>query len=358
MVLYSEDQRWWIYQQMTSGLGIPSLRMRFRTTFGRPVSKGAVYRIFKEVQERQGAHNILKGNVGRKKRSRTLVRRVATSSASNPRLSTRKRAQLLRTSPSTTRAILKQDLKKKPYRCIPVQKLVPSDYPKRVAFARWYLQMLAQDPTFEDYVLFSDESHVQLGCGSNRQNNRCWSSSPPSSFVTQKSHHPQKVTIWCAISVATGLIGPYFFEDTNGNTVTVRATRYLKLIQDVYRQHILLLPQGVQQKLWWQQDAATPHTADISINWVRTTFGNQTLGRRLAVEFPPRSPDLTACDYWLWADIKRRVHEQRPSTLSALKASVTAAALAIPRAHIDNAMRDLRRRCQECIAAGGTHFVR
>ena len=53
-------------------------------------------------------------------------------------------------------------------------------------------------------------------------------------------------------------------------------------------------------------------TADISINWVRSKFGNQTIGMRLAVEtFPPQSTDLTACHYWLWAGIKRRVHERR-----------------------------------------------
>jgi len=38
----------------------------------------------------------------------------------------------------------------------------------------------------------------------------------------EKPLHPDKVTVWCALW-SKGVIGPYFFEDANGQTVTVNS---------------------------------------------------------------------------------------------------------------------------------------
>jgi hypothetical protein len=38
--------------------------------------------------------------------------------------------------------------------------------------------------------------------------------------------------------------------------------------------------------------------------------------------WPPRSPDLTPCDFFLWGYLKAKVYEQRPQTLEALKEAI------------------------------------
>lgn len=68
--------------------------------------------------------------------------------------------------------------------------------------------------------------------------------------------HPQKVTVWCALW-SKGIIGPYFFEDEAGNTVTVDSQRYYAMIEDYF------LPQleGMDMHdVFFQQDGATCHT--------------------------------------------------------------------------------------------------
>ena len=35
--------------------------------------------------------------------------------------------------------------------------------------------------------------------------------------------------------------------------------------------------------------------------------------------WPPRSPDLTPCDFFIWGYLKAKVYEQRPQTLAALR---------------------------------------
>ena len=47
----------------------------------------------------------------------------------------------------------------------------------------------------------------------------------------QSPLHPEKVTVWSAIC-STGIIGPYFFEDENDETVTVTGVRYRHMIQN------------------------------------------------------------------------------------------------------------------------------
>ena len=52
--------------------------------------------------------------------------------------------------------------------------------------------------------------------------------------------------------------------------------------------------------LWFQQDCATAHTAVISIAALRRLFPQRVISRFGDVPWPPRSPDLTAPDFFLW----------------------------------------------------------
>jgi len=83
-----------------------------------------------------------------------------------------------------------------------------------------------------------------------------------------KNLSTQRVTVWCAIGIF-GIIGPYFFEDENGATVTVNAECYIHML------NTFLLPQMKRQRLhnmqnvYFQQDGATLHTARLSMDVVR-----------------------------------------------------------------------------------------
>ena len=50
--------------------------------------------------------------------------------------------------------------------------------------------------------------------------------------------------------------------------------------------------------IWFQQDGATCHTAEATLDILRTVFEDRIISRRTDVIWPPRSCDLTLLDYY------------------------------------------------------------
>jgi hypothetical protein len=54
------------------------------------------------------------------------------------------------------------------------------------------------------------------------------------------------------------------------------------------------------EELWFQQDGTIAHTARASMTVVRQMFPQHVVSRFGDVPWPPRSPDLSVCDFFLW----------------------------------------------------------
>ncbi|GFS55452.1 DUF4817 domain-containing protein [Trichonephila clavipes] len=76
------------------------------------------------------------------------------------------------------------------------------------------------------------------------------------------------------------------------------------------------------QKLWFQQDGATCHTARATIDLLKDTFDDNLISRFGPVNWPPRSYDLTPLDYFLWGYVKSLVYADKPQTLDHLKDNI------------------------------------
>ncbi|GFV91659.1 uncharacterized protein TNCV_4762241 [Trichonephila clavipes] len=71
------------------------------------------------------------------------------------------------------------------------------------------------------------------------------------------------------------------------------------------------------------QDEATSHTANPVKAFLIQTFGeDRIISRRCRYPLPPRFPDLTPADFWLWVYLKSRVYLSGPSSLSELKDAI------------------------------------
>lgn len=252
-------------------------------------------------------------------RTEEAVDAVARSVEEDPSVSIRHRAQQLAICYSTLRNILRKDLRLYPYKIQLVQELKRLDYRKRLDFVEWAQDKITRDPAFAGKIFFSDEAHFWL-CGFvNKQNCRIWSNENPKEFVGVPLH-PQKLTVWCAIW-AGGVIGPYFFKDNAGQTVTVNGQRYRAMLRDFFVPQLNELEVDLEN-VWFQQDGATCHTANDTIGLLAETFGERIISFRGSVNWPPRSCDITPTDYFLWGYVKSQVYADKPQTLNELEANI------------------------------------
>ena len=72
----------------------------------------------------------------------------------------------------------------------------------------------------------------------------------------------------------------------------------------------------------FQQDGATCHTSEVTLNVVSLVLENRIISRRADVVWPPRSCDLTPFDYYLWGTVKDRCYADKPETIDALKDNI------------------------------------
>ena len=73
------------------------------------------------------------------------------------------------------------------------------------------------------------------------------------------------------------------------------------------------------QRLWWLQDGAPCHRRRAVTDRLTELFGNRVIALNRAVEWPPRSPDLTPLDFFLWGYLESKVFETPPGYLDELE---------------------------------------
>lgn len=219
------------------------------------------------------------------------------------------------------------------------------DRPKRFKFCTRMLDMLDEEELDLDDVFFSDEAHFDLHGNVNKQNMRYYATGNPQITCPKPLHSP-RVTVWCAVS-SRAIIGPYFFEDDNGRNVTVNGDRYLKMINEFF------LPSLRRRRIplartWFQQDGATSHIRNDVLTRLRQKFGGRLISRNCEFVWPPRSPDLTPPDFFLWGNLKSKVYEGKPRDIAALKTAITEHINAISRETLQNVIGNFRKRLVEC----------
>ncbi|KAJ4427332.1 hypothetical protein ANN_24952 [Periplaneta americana] len=82
-------------------------------------------------------------------------------------------------------------------------------------------------------------------------------------------------------------------------------------------------------------------------------FDERIISRNL---WPPRSPDLTTPDFFLWGYLKDRVYATRPQTLDDLKHNITQEIQAIDNRVLQRVASNMERRVELCLMQNGGHF--
>jgi hypothetical protein len=268
---------------------------------------------------------------------------VKIAMENSPAKSMRRLSAAVNLSEPSCRRIVKDILRMFPYKISILQEIKPGDYEKRVKLSEWMLAKLDYDESFLDHTFFSDEAHFHL-CGYvNQQNYRFWATEKPD-FSIQAPLHSQRITVWAAIS-RKHVIGPVFLNEN------VNADVYSEII----RNHLFpgLRHHKLVKKAWFQQDGATPHTANRVLELLRTKLGDRIISKGL---WPPRSPDLTPCDYFLWGFLKDRVYIQRPKNLAELRESIEENFKWVNKEMLQRVSKNLISRLRTCLDHNGAHI--
>lgn len=257
-----------------------------------------------------------------------------------PRLSIRKASKATGMSYGSVQRMLKEDLHLKPYKEQEYHKLLPTDYKKRVQFAEWALSLQEEEIFF---LIFSDEAYFYLTLPENKQNNRIWAESRPNEAV-ERPLNDEKVLVWCAIS-AKKIYGPYFFENS------VNQHNYLDMLKTFFWPKHLRTAE--YKKYYFQQDGATPHTANMVQDWLKGRFSERFINKN---QWPPRSPDLNPCDFFLWGYLKSVVYNPLPKTIDDLKSNIEREIKNINKEILKSTFNNFLKRCNLIINEKGGHI--
>jgi hypothetical protein len=242
---------------------------------------------------------------------------------------------------STVVKILKKRLAMRPYHLKMVHELKDSDFAARLEFAEWFLD---QEDDFVDSVLWTDEAHFHLDGSLSNKNCVVWSTVNPHATVSH-SLHPQRVTVWCGLT-ARFILPPFFLEGE-----TVNGDRYLSILKE----HMLPnLPR--RRRTVFMQDGAAPHIAKPVKNFLLEKFGSDVISRHFPRPWPPRSPDLNPCDYFLWGYLRDRVFQRHPQTLPALKEAISVEIASLEREILRKTVDNLSDRLLSVFAVNGSHI--
>lgn len=203
---------------------------------------------------------------------------------------------------------------------------------------------------FVDCVLFSDEACFTRAGIFNLRNNHVWAHENPHAVHIRSYQWEFRVNVWAAVA-KDQIIGPIFLPPRlNG-----------QIYSDEIVDNLPDMIQGIGMDvgdIWFQQDGAPPHWSRAVRNQLNQMFPQRWIGRGGPTNMPPRSPDLTVMDYFVWSWIKNDVYSHQINTEDQLRTYITESfdRLRADPAMIQNASRNILRRCQLCIENNGRHI--
>ena len=362
MVQLTLEQRVFVVTNFFSTKSYVEVQRLFRAAFpGRnPPTRMTIHRNVNKYLQHATSQNRNREASGRKRtgRSNDNIDRVQEALENNPKgIACRRNG--LGLSPSTFNRIVKKDLKWHPYKIRVRHELKPTDPDRRIRFCRWFLER-CRDRRFMQNFIIGDEAGFSMNGSVNTQNVREYApSGQPPNFFYERNESRARITVWVGLCGNGKLIGPFFFEGS------VNGVKYLEMLNEkVFPKLVELFGDqfdgGHFSRLWWAQDGAPAHTALDIRDWLAEFFQNHIIALHHNPEWPPRSPDLTPCDFFLWGYVKSRVFVTPPASVDDLRQRIIHEIDHVKRDQmmIRRAVRDMIRRARICIQEGGKHIER
>lgn len=326
-----------------------TVQRAFFTNFAKKAPTTKQIRTWHQKFQEKGCLCIPK-SPGRPSTSAETVEQVREAFLRSPRKSVRRASVETHIPQTTVWRILRKRLRFKPYKLQLVQALREGDKRKRKEFCVEMLDKLEEDD-FDDRLVFSDEATFHTSGKVNKHNVRIWGEENPHGTVEHERDSP-KVNVFCAISKKK-VYGPFFFEgNVNGDV-------YLQMLQNWLIDQLI---ENEDESFIFQQDGAPPHWKLTVRAYLNEVLPERWIGRGsaeddLLLKWPPRSPDLSPCDFFLWGYVKGLVFvPPLPANIEELKQRITAALETVTEDMLQRVWHELEYRLDVCRVTGGAHI--
>jgi hypothetical protein len=180
-----------------------------------------------------------------------------------------------------------------------VYELKQPDFAARIGFCNWLPQNVRDGIVDPQLLVMTDEVWFHVSGRVNAQNVRIW------------------MTILTLYTKCHYIVKSWGGGCSSPRRITVNSDRY---VNDILNPFFNQLTAEERQYGYFQQDNATAHTANASMVAIREVFEDRITSRRL---WPPRSPDFSFCDFYLWGNLKGNVYKNNPRSTEALQNEIT-----------------------------------
>jgi hypothetical protein len=148
------------------------------------------------------------------------------------------------------------------------------------------------------------------------------------------------------------VIGPYLLSPR------LNGVRYRVFIEQVLPELLEDVPIHTRHQMWMQLDRAPVHFSVQVCRVINAKYPGRWIARGRPVAWPPRSPDLTPLDFFLWGHIRSLVYETPVPDEGTLLARILAASdevCGMPDV-FGRVNQSFLHRCNAYIECGGRHF--
>lgn len=309
-----------------------------------PISRTTVHRVNKVFNETGAVTKHILKKIEQRRNDHDQT--VLDYYRNNPNVSLRVASLDLNLPRENIRRCLKKN-KMKPFKPKFLHTLEEGDEVRRLEFCLWAQGEYLNNRHFLKSILFSDEATFTTNGVVSAQNSRFWATENPNWVINCKRQYSEKINVWCGI-LNKRIIGPFFFEDN------INAMNFLPFLRNELWDAIHDLPCEERVNLHFQLDGCPVHYARIIRQWLDENFPHHWIGRGSElIGWPPRSPDLTPLDFFLWGFLVQKVYKTRPRNREELRVRIRQACAEITPEQLRNTIRNVRKRYDKCIEIHG-----
>jgi len=206
----------------------------------------------------------------------------------------------------------------------------------------------AENDPFLKKILWTDEATFTSDGCINRRNEHHYAEHNPHCIKETNVQGRWTVNVWIGI-LGDHVIGPEFIEQN------VNAHYYANFLLHRLDELLEDIPLAERCQIIFQQDGHPAHTSRLARNILNHKF-QRWIGLHGPQEWPPRSPDLTPLDFFVWGFLRQKVYDTLPQNMEELKNKIRQMCGLITPLMLEKVRKNFMRRIALCLEQDGTYI--